>query len=435
MDRKIDSCLDSWKVSSNRKPLILLGARQAGKTTTVLAFGQRAFKQCVHVDFIKQPQLKAAFESSLEPTDILASLSALMRCDISASDALIFFDEIQECEQAISSLKYFATDAPHMTVCAAGSLLGVYLARNSGSFPVGYVDIRTLHPMDFEEFCWAVGDGRAFDLARSALHEKRACAAHDLLMDRYREYLMVGGMPEAVLAWSSNQSLAEVRTIQRLISTGYVADMSKHAENVDAGKIFACWDSMPGQLAKESGSTKFAWKEVAPGAKAATHRSALDWLASAGLIDIVTQVECIETPLKSFENTGRFKAYVADTGLLACAYDATPEDVLGKGPRTARFRGSIAENFVAQQLAAAGVGHYYWGVQSRAEVEFVAAIAGAALPIEVKSGENIRSASLRKAMEKYACPAAVRISGKNFGSENGIISLPLYAAGLTAEIE
>lgn len=431
MKRKIDALLSNWKASNSAKPLVLLGARQTGKTTSVLAFAKKEFASVVHIDFYKQPRLKTAFEGNLDPASIVRNLEALLQRDINPADTLLFFDEIQECDAAITSLKYFCTDAPEYRLVAAGSLLGVHVAR-SGSFPVGYVEIENMHPMDFEEFCWAVDQERAFELVRESMTNMTPCVLHDSLLDLYRTYLMIGGMPEVVLAHANGKGFSRVRKIQEDIRTAYVADMAKYATSSDSAKIAACWDSVPSQLAKESGSTKFLWKDVAKGAKAERYGSAVDWLVSAGVVAKCTQVTDGVSPLKSFENPTSFKLYMTDTGLLSCAYDAVPDDLTGTDHRSARFRGGLAENYVMQQLVASSAQPYYWGSQSTHEVEFVLKLADGVIPVEVKSGSNVRSKSALYFANKYECPYIIRVSTKNFGSENNIHSIPLYAAGLIA---
>lgn len=432
MKRKIESAFSAWKAEGSAKPLVLLGARQTGKTTSVLKYAEDAYGDVVHVDFVKRPQLKAAFDGDVEPGKVLANLEALMRCDIVPGRTLLFLDEAQECDRALASLKYFCQDLPSLDVIAAGSLLGVHVAR-SDSFPVGYVDMRTLHPMDFEEFCWALGEERAFGLARASLKDFSPCAVHGRMLELYRSYMLVGGMPEAVLAHARGKSLERVRKVQSDIRTAYVADMTKYATGADSVKIVASWESMPAQLAKESGSTKFMWKHVASGANAERYGTAVDWLAAAGLVSKCTQVSAGESPLKSFENPESFKLYVGDTGLLSCAYDALPQDFDGGGHRTARFRGGMAENYVMQQLVATGVKPYYWGQQSTYEVEFVASLGGEVTPIEVKSGRRVKSTSAARFAEKYGCSRILRLSEKNFGADAGVCSIPLYAACLIAE--
>lgn len=433
MERKITEDLRQWKARQDKKPLVLFGARQTGKTTSVLEFGASRYPTVAHIDFYRQPQAKAAFEGSLEPRAIIQALEAILRIDINPTDTLLFLDEIQECDGAITALKYFRTDMPELDVIAAGSLLGVHVAR-SGSFPVGYVDMLTMHPMDFEEFCWAVDERRSFELARSSLSTFSPCPVHDRLIELYRSYLMIGGMPEAVKAHAQGASLDRVRSIQHDIRIAYVADMAKYALTSDAAKIVACWESLPAQLAKETGSTKFAWKLVASGAKADRYGSAVDWLVASGIVSKCTQVTDAVAPLKSFENISSFKLYMADTGLLASAFDARPQDLDGTDHRSARFRGSIAENYVMQQLVACNVTPYYWGMQSKGEIEFLLTLNGEVTPIEVKSKAHVRATSLKNFMAKYGCKQAIRIAGKNFGKEGSLLSVPLYAACLVAEV-
>lgn len=433
MQRKITSELEAWARRPDHKPLVLFGARQTGKTTSVLEFGRNHYERVVHVDFIRQPLLKSAFEGGLVPADIVTNLSALLREDLSAPGTLLFLDEIQECDQALSALKYFRADTPEWDVIAAGSLLGVHVARD-GSFPVGYVDMLTMHPMDFEEFCWAVDERRAFDLARNSMNSFSSCALHERMLGLYHQYLLVGGMPEAVRAHAEGGGLSQVRAIQRNISTAYVADMAKYASSADAAKIVATWESLPSQLAKESGSTKFVWRYVASGAKAASHGTSLDWLDAAGLVSRCTQVTDGRAPLKAFENPSSFKVYVSDTGLLTCAYDAGPEDFGGKDHQTARFRGGVAENYVMQQLVARGIRPYYWGAQSTYEVEFVVRTGAGVVPVEVKSGRRVRSTSAQRFAEKYDCPYVIRVSERDFGATENVRAIPLYAAGLISEL-
>ena len=432
MERKVATRLSRWKENPDKKPLVLFGARQTGKTTSVLDFGTERYPHVIHIDFYRQPQAKAAFSSSLEPQAILQALEAILRTDIAPDKTLLFLDEIQECDQAMTALKFFCTDMPELDVIAAGSLLGVHVTRN-GSFPVGYVDMLTMHPMDFEEFCWATGERKSFDLVRNSYATLAPCPLHDHMIELYRAYLMVGGMPEAVLRHAEGNSLEHVRSIQRNITTAYIADMAKYAEATDASKIVACWESLPSQLAKETGSTKFAWKLVAAGAKADRYGNAVDWLDASGIVSKCTQVTDAVSPLKSFENATSFKLYMADTGLLASAYDALPQDLDGIDHRSARFRGGMAENYVMQQLVARDAKPHYWGMQSRGEVEFLLNLDGQVTPIEVKSKTHVRAASLNTFMAKYGCARAIRVSAKNFGKEGALSSVPLYAACLIAE--
>ena len=253
-------------------------------------------------------------------------------------------------------------------------------------------------------------------------------------MGLYRDYLLVGGMPEAVGEFARERRIADVSGVQRDIRVAYVADMVKYATSADAAKISACWESIPAQLAKGSGSTKFVWRYVASGAKAERYGSAVDWLVASGIVSKCTQVSEGVSPLRSFENESSFKLYVADTGLLANAYDAVPADLDDRGTRSARFRGGMAENYVMQQLVASGQRPYYWGAQSTYEVEFVLRLRDGIVPIEVKSGTHVRSTSAKRFAQKYGCPYVLRVTGKNFGAMGEVRNVPLYAACLIGEL-
>ena len=431
MQRKIDKKLVDWK-NRIHKPLVVFGARQTGKTTSILEFGRAHFDHVVHVDFYKQGFVKDVFRINLAPTSIISSLEALFDTDIVPGKTLLFLDEIQACDEALTSLKYFCTDAPEYDVVAAGSLLGVHVARQ-GSFPVGYVDMLKMAPMDFEEFCWARDKERAFKLVRESFQSFSPCTVHEQMMELYHRYLLVGGMPEVVAKSVAGARLDELREKQDEISVAYIADMAKYATNADTVKIVACWESLPEQLAKESGSTKFIWRYVASGAKAERYQTAVDWLAAAGLVNRCTQVTDGVAPLRSFENSSSFKLYVLDTGILTSWYRAEPSDFDGKDHRSARFRGGVAENYVMQQLAATQAAAYYWGVQSTYEVEFVVRINDNIVPIEVKSGERMRSTSAKRFAEKYGSPYIVHVSARNFGATSTVKSMPLYAAVLLGE--
>lgn len=430
MKRRISEDIAAWRANPKRKPLMMFGARQTGKTTSVLAFGKKAYEDILDIDFFRDPEAKAAFSGSLRPDALFSALSIITGHDIVPGRTLVFLDEVQECDEAITALKFLQPSVTGVDVIAAGSLLGVHVAR-SGSFPVGYVDMLTMRPMSFEEYCWAMGEARALELVETSYAALSPCPVHGHMLALYRDYLMVGGMPEAVSSYSQEHDLRVVRKTQSNISTAYVADMAKYATVPDAEKVVACWDSIPAQLAKElDESKKFKWGAVASGARASRYASAVDWLVASGVVNRCNQVTDGVSPLKSFENPSSFKLYMADTGLLSCAYGARPVDLDGTDRRSARFRGALAENYVMQQLVSSGITPYYWGVASRGEVEFVIADEGTVVPVEVKSKSHVRSRSAISFAEKYGTGEVVRVSAKNFGHEADIRSVPLYAAHL-----
>ena len=429
MRRKITKRLEQWASAPKKKPLAVFGARQVGKSTSIMEFGGQHYDDVVEINFYEHAYLKQAFSSSLRPHNIVRALEALLDRDIIPGKTLLFFDEIQACDEALTSLKFFCIDAPEYDVIAAGSLLGVHVAGN-GSFPVGYIDMVEMHPMDFEEFCWACGKERAFDFVRDCFQSFSECPIHESMLEMYHDYLLVGGMPEAVLAHASEERLPSVRTIQQRILDGYAVDIVKYASATDSAKILAAWESMPAQLAKESGSTKFTWRTIENRANAEKYGSALDWLTAAGLVSKCVQVSEGVAPLASFAVPESFKVYVGDTGLLSCKYGALKADFTQDDRRSARFRGSMAENYVMQQLVAAAFRPYYWGKQSTYEVEFVLRLEEGVVPIEVKSGRRIKSTSAKRFAEKYNCPYIIHVSQKNFGLTESVRSIPLYAVGL-----
>lgn len=427
MKRKIEQKLLAWKNSAVRKPLVVKGARQVGKTYAILAFGAEHYKSVIHLDFMKQPRAHDYFAGDLSPQSILRNISIDNELKIDSESTLLFFDEIQLCENALTSLKYFNEDAPEYSVISAGSLLGVTLKRKKGSYPVGQTTQINMRPLDFEEFLWAADRSLLAGAIAEHYQDNKAFALHESALSLYRDYLLLGGMPEVVQTYKSEASFARAREIQQSISDDYIADMVKYADDTDSARIHAIWRSLPAQLAKEN--TRFQFKVVNNNARARNYGDALEWLEAASVVSLCTQVSEGLSPLSAFEEPSAFKVYYEDVGLLAGQYSATYGDILDKGPKTARFRGGLAENYVMQQLVAQGVSAHYWGTTSRGEVDFVIQNAkGEVVPIEVKSGSNVSSSSLRVFMGKYNPNFAIRMSTNNFGFEGGIRSIPLYAA-------
>lgn len=439
MRRAISHKLQAWSESSHRKPLVIFGARQVGKTYAIKQLASDRYDSLAYIDFSRDAQAAALFDASLAPTELVPKLEVFLHTSINPDRTLIVFDEVQLCERALTSLKYFCDDAPQYHVVAAGSLLGVALKRELYSFPVGKVDLLQLHPLSFEEFLWARGETRLADAIRDAYENApdQAFALHDRAMQLVHEYELIGGMPEIVSAYVANDApsidaMESARNKQQEINVAYLADMAKYATPTETPRIMAVWNSIPQQLAKEN--HKFQYKLIKSGGRAAIYENAIAWLDAAGIIMRCTQVTEATAPLKTFENSSSFKIYTADVGLLSAQYEAIPQDLEPATDKAAGFRGGITENYVLQQLVASDSSVYYWGTTSKAEVEFIArAKQGDVIPIEVKSGRNVTARSLESFRERYHPPYLVRVSARNFGVGNGIRSIPLYAAWLLGE--
>lgn len=439
MRRAISHKLQAWSESSHRKPLVIFGARQVGKTYAIKQLASDRYDSLAYIDFSRDARAAALFDASLAPTELVPKLEVFLHTSINPDRTLIVFDEVQLCERALTSLKYFCDDAPQYHVVAAGSLLGVALKRELYSFPVGKVDLLQLHPLSFEEFLWARGETRLADAIRDAYENApdQAFALHDRAMQLVHEYELIGGMPEIVSAYVANDApgidaMESARNKQQEINVAYLADMAKYATPTETPRIMAVWNSIPQQLAKEN--HKFQYKLIKSGGRAAIYENAIAWLDAAGIIMRCTQVTEATAPLKTFENSSSFKIYTADVGLLSAQYEAIPQDLEPATDKAAGFRGGITENYVLQQLVASDSSVYYWGTTSKAEVEFIArAKQGDVIPIEVKSGRNVTARSLESFRERYHPPYLVRVSARNFGVGNGIRSIPLYAAWLLGE--
>lgn len=437
MRRAIEEELARWKGSAHRKPLVLFGARQVGKTYSLEQFGRMSFENCVHVDFSRDPSARRIFEGTLDPARIVPALEAFSRQEINPEKTLLIFDEIQLCEPALTSLKYFCEDAPRYAVAAAGSLLGVKL-REHGSFPVGKVDMMRMHPLSFEEYLWARGSEGLAQLIQESYASMEPMPLHEEALEAYREYLLIGGMPAVVEAFLSRfndrgfAAYEEARLKLNEIDQAYIADIAKHAPSSLVPRIIDVWNSIPAQLAKEN--SKFQYKAVRSGGRAATYEEPVAWLVAAAIVSKCTRVSEPVAPLRTFEDAASFKLYRADTGLLASSLDALPADVLPGADKASAFRGALAESFVMQQLSSANVRPFYWGTASKQEVDFLARdLEGNIVPLEVKSGSNVRANSLEAYRSKYSPAYVVRLSTKNFGQVGPFRSIPLYAAHCVAK--
>lgn len=421
--------LTEWAASRNRKPLLLYGARQTGKTWLLHELASSTFgTDYVRFDLERDGLARQVFEQELDPTTLVHRLSQIARTRINPETTLLILDEVQASNRALASLKYFYEDMPQLRVAAAGSLLGVAVNQRGFTMPVGKVKTMTLHPMGFDEFLEAVGDGRFVDEIRECYRGAKPFYLHEAMLERFWQYLLVGGMPEAVTEFAASGDYGAVRDIQTDIIDLYVADMAKYATPVETARVRDIWNSIPAQLAKEN--HKFQYKLVKSGGRASTYAVAISWLLSAGLAERCVRVSSGQVPLAMHEDESAFKVYMSDTGLLAARSGLDSTLTLDVGYRRRIDLGGIVENYVAQNLTANNVPLRYWTSGNTAEVDFVIqpprAVAG--VPVEVKSSGNTRSRSLSVYRGKYGPAESIRVSTKNFGLDNGVRSVPLYAA-------
>lgn len=428
MYRKIFEYLKEWKNSSYRKPLILQGARQVGKTYSILTFGKNEYENIAYFNFETDNRLKETFEENINPEYLVPILSRLSGQNIIKEKTLIFFDEIQLCEKALTSLKYFYENTPEYHVIVAGSLLGIAVNRQNFSFPVGKVDMKTLYPMDMEEFMLALGEEKLIENIKKCFVEntKMPTVFHEIAMEYYRKYLIVGGMPECVNKFKETQNYTLIRHTQEMILLSYLNDMSKYNVINEIKKTRLVYDNITVQLSKEN--TRFQYKLIKSGGRASEFENAIEWLTLSGITSKIYGIEEIQKPLENYKNINSFKIYISDVGLLCAKKEIVPEDILYLSDELNDFKGGMTENYVNIHLSICGYTKYYWKAEKGvAEVDFVIMKEGKIIPIEVKSADNTRSKSLSIYMKKYEPSYAIRISSKNFGFENGIKSIPLYA--------
>ena len=426
MERNIEIQFLNWKNSPSRLPLVLQGARQVGKTYSLLQFGRKHYKNTAYFNFESSHELQAIFERDLSPERILRELSAFTSTALIPGDTLILFDEIQACERALTSLKYFAEEAPQYHIASAGSLLGVAINRSSHSFPVGKVQVLTMHPLDFEEFMLAQGKHEAIELIRNCFDSNEACSLHESFLDEYRIFIGVGGMPQVLNEFFASGDYNMVMALQKNIIDAYIADMAKYAGLSETVKIMAAFKSVPAQLAKEN--RKFQYKIIKSGARATNFESAIDWLVASATVNRCVKITEGRFPLTAFAESASFKVYMADTGLLCACYGISPLVFQRETAAWQAIKGVLAENYVSSALTCNGHKPYYWESEGKAEVDFVIQThTGEIIPIEVKSSDNVRSKSLQQFISRYQPPWSMRISAKNFGFENNIKSIPLYA--------
>jgi predicted AAA+ superfamily ATPase len=433
MKRNITASLEVWKISSDRKPLILRGARQVGKTYSLKAFGQRNFPRCHYVNFEEDERSSRIFDRDLKPDRILDELQFYLDQAIHRHEDLIIFDEIQRCPRALTSLKYFSEDMPGLAICAAGSLLGVGL--NMESFPVGKVQFLDLHPLTFYEFLAGIGKDRLAELIEEHdLFQPLPDTAHEQLWELWKHYLVVGGLPEVVNRYQERQenlfeAMQFVRKTQRDLLDAYVADIAKHSGKANALHIERLWRNVPEQLGQAgSGSTaKFKLRDAVPGIRGYGRLSSpLDWLDGADLVIRIPIVDAIGIPLSAYGKENRFKLYFFDTGLLGAISGIAPSVFLNYG--FGSYQGYIAENYVAQELRAKDISNLYCWQGRTSEVEFLLENEAGIIPVEVKSGKVTQSKSLKVYSDRYQPKLAYVLSANNIARQIIRHYLPLYMA-------
>lgn len=426
MERKITDKLIKWKENPRRMPLLLYGARQVGKTYTALSFGKKNYKNTVYFNMEDSAEIAAIFERDFDTERIIQELSAKSGQSIFPEDTLIIFDEIQACERALTSLKYFCEKNEGYHIIAAGSLLGVAVKREKYSFPVGKVEMLNMYPLDFEEFLWALGKKDICGLIRKSYETMSPLSLHDTAMDLYKTYLVVGGMPKAVLDYVETKDFNFVIDTQKNLNNSYIADMAKYATPQETTKTMAAFASIPAQLAKEN--HKFQYKIIKSGARAYDYEPSLDWLKAAGIINKCVLAKEGKLPLSAYADNGSFKVYMVDTGLLCSKFGISANAVINNPHSFEGFKGALAENYVMQALIANGLQPYYWNSDGKAELDFLFQDSdGNIIPLECKAAENVKSKSLNIYISRYKPIYSIRVSAKNFGFENNIKSIPLYA--------
>lgn len=429
MYREINEELRKWKNNPKRKPLLLTGVRQCGKTYTVSEFAEENFESFININFEKNEKIAAIFDYDFDVHRIISEIEVAMSSKITPGKTLVFFDEIQQCPKAITSLKYFCEELRNLHIVCAGSLLGVALKRESISFPVGKVNRLSLYPMNFREFVIANGRSDLLDLLSTWKNDRPVPELYDTPMKKLlKAFYIVGGMPEAVQTWLDTNSYNEVEEIQRGILRDYSDDFYKYAPLSEVPKIRWIWESVPVQLAKEN--NKFVFSHVKQGKRSAELEDAMQWLIDAGLIIQLYLVEKPEIPLSGFADRTYFKVYMPDIGLLRVRSGVSPETILNENELYIRYKGAFAENYVLNELISNGIRPYFWRSGNTAEIDFIYERQGNIIPIEVKSADNTQAKSYKQFCKKYKPKMGYKLSEKNLGvnlnEETETYSMPLY---------
>ena len=417
----------AWKQSRRRKPLIIEGARQVGKTWLMKEFGRQAYADTVYINFDSNARMAELFASDLDTKRLVLGLELYAGRKIDPEYALLIFDEVQEVPRALAALKYFCEDAPQYHIVCASSLLGIALHRGT-SFPVGKVDFLKLYPLSFQEFLMAIGKQQFSELLDQQ-DFSMITSFRETYADALKQYYFVGGMPEAVESFAENQDFNEVRQIQKRILAAYEQDFSKHAPNEVVPRLRMLWNSIPAQLAKEN--KKFIYGLVREGARAKDYETALLWLSDCGLVHRVSRVNAPGIPLRAYEDMKAFKLFVLDVGLLGCMTGLHQRTLLDGNTLFAEFKGALTEQYVCQQLKTLADLElcYYTNDRGSCEVDFVVDTGGRVMPLEVKAETNLRAKSLKTYREKFSPELAIRTSMADYRKEDGLVNLPLYAIG------
>ncbi|SEP64300.1 hypothetical protein SAMN02910369_00351 [Lachnospiraceae bacterium NE2001] len=427
MYRKFYEVLKKWEENSVQEPMLVIGARQVGKTWLIKKFCENTYKDYIYINLEEQKDIISLFDGNLTPEDILKKLSILLGRNIDYNTTIVI-DEIQQSERAITSLKYFCEAKENYRIICAGSLLGIKVKRFESSFPVGKVYIKNMYPMDFEEFLLASGE----DILRDGIREASSKmlqfpeAIHNKALALYHDYLITGGMPQVVLSYLENGKsvLTFNRELLDFLRLAYLADMSKYVTNVtETAKITAVYESIPRQLAKEN--PKFKYNEIKGTAIKRDYYGPIDWLAASQMIYKINKLDSPESPIKAYENTDSFKIYFSDVGLLSRVCGINLQDLLPDNHNI--YKGAVIENYVMEQLIANGKYLYYFKPAVNMEIDIITSIDEKVIPIEIKSGRHKKSTSLNNYVEKYKPEYVIRISESNFGMANNIKSVPLYA--------
>ncbi len=422
MKRNLYQNLLEWKSSHRRKPLLLQGARQVGKTWLINEFGKKEYKEYIYLNFEQTPNLKTLFTNELAPQKIIENIGLLLGKKVNSENTLICFDEIQNCQEALSSLKYFQEQAPEYHLIAAGSLLGVSLGKTS-SFPVGKVNFLTLYPLSFSEYLQAIGEQLLVE--KGALLQTLPEVLHEKMLELLKMYFFLGGMPEVVRDYIENQDIKAARQIQNDILKAYQRDFSKYSNPSQALKVTEIWQSVPFQLAKEN--KKFIYNEVKNNARSAAYEQSIEWLKNAGLIHVVPQIRAAKLPISGYADYSKFKIYILDTGLLGALLNLSSDIILKPNELFLEYNGAFVENYTCLELIKTlEQDIFYWSSEREAEVDFVFQWENDIYPLEVKSGLNRNTKSLRIYADKFQPKLLLRTSPRNFIQSDDFINIPLY---------